>query len=130
MVSIEGWLVRFVCAACAPTVAHIQSNQILVITAKFGDIIVEFNALDYILAVPALLVHTDIRIAGHAIVWRAIQFARRHATHQLQHVPHCVVDRLSDIDGRRLERGHVPGHRVPGWQQSRNDLFVVSAHTI
>ena len=82
MDALERWFVRFVCVTCTAIVAHIQSHQILVVTAKSCDIIAEFNEIDYLVAVLALLVHSDICIAGHAVIWWPIQFRRWNTAHQ------------------------------------------------
>lgn len=119
-------LVWFVGAACASTIAHLQSDQILVLATKFSHFIIELDEIDYFVVVPAVLVYSDFCIVGNAIVWRAIQFCRGNATYQFQHISDCTIDCVPNIDWWRLERSHVSWHRIARWQQKRNDLFTVS----
>lgn len=59
------------------------SSQVLVFVAKPRDIVTELDEIDYIVAIPVVFVHTDIRTARHAVVRRTVQFRRRDAAHQL-----------------------------------------------
>ena len=41
---------------------------------------------------------------------------------------YCIPKFFPGVDGRGLERGDVPGHRVPGRAPSRNDLLPLLHH--
>lgn len=118
------WAVR---AESSATFAHIQSHQILVVVAQSGHIAVELDAIDYFTALPTIFIHIDICVAGHAIIWRQIQWHcryRANAAGEFRHVFHRIADRFSDIDWRGLERGYVPGHSIA--HRIWNGLFNVS----
>lgn len=69
MDALQKRLIWTVSAAGIALAAYIQDNQILVVAAELGDLAVEFNAIDSLVAVPAVFVHYDFCYARHAIVW-------------------------------------------------------------
>lgn len=129
-----------------------QKQQVLVFVEKPRDIVTQLHEIDHIVTVPVVLVHTNIRTARHAVVWRTVQLRRRDTTDKFQHVSHsladrvpgeyippligvhvpeiavnrCCVVRFIDPDRWRLEWSHVQRHQKSiansGW---RHDIRLV-----
>ena len=57
----------------------LRTLQVLVLVEEPCDIITELNALHHFIAVPPLSLHTHIRAARNAAIWRSFQLSRRQA---------------------------------------------------
>jgi len=68
--------------------------QVLVITEKLGDFTAQLYEVHHFIAIPAILVHSNIRPAGYATVWWSVQLRRGYSADQFQHVPYCVANSL------------------------------------